>query len=185
MISGPGSGGFRLRAMERLERFRGHFYNWYDTQTLLPLHPRYVSSVDSGNLAGSLLALRAGLGELKSRPVLGRSIFDGLEDTVLALAAHAPSPPVPEVKRRLESLRNTLHSANGRAETPAAVRALLAECVFRPKPISDSTSCRSPNPRHADQPVRSMAIGHSRPCRSTFGRSVESVIVMMWIVIRA
>lgn len=58
-------------------------------------------------------------------------------------------------------------------------------CVFRPKPISDSTSCRSPNPRHADQPVRSMAIGHSRPCRSTFGRSVESVIVMMWIVIRA
>ena len=119
-----------LRAMERLERFRGHFYNWYDTQTLLPLHPRYVSSVDSGNLAGSLLALRAGLGELKSRPVLGRSIFDGLEDTVLALAAHAPSPPVPEVKRRLESLRNTLHSANGRAETPAAVRALLAElCV--------------------------------------------------------
>ncbi|HET9274505.1 MAG TPA: protein ndvB, partial [Gemmatimonadales bacterium] len=40
--------------MERLERYRGHFYNWYDTATLEPLTPRYVSSVDSGNLAGSL-----------------------------------------------------------------------------------------------------------------------------------
>ncbi len=54
-----------LRTMEKLERFRGHFYNWYDTRTLQPLHPQYISSVDSGNLAGSLLALRAGLGELK------------------------------------------------------------------------------------------------------------------------
>ncbi len=43
--------------MERLERFRGHFYNWYDTRDLRPLEPRYVSSVDSGNLAGHLLAL--------------------------------------------------------------------------------------------------------------------------------
>ena len=44
-----------LRTMEQLERFHGHFYNWYDTHTLQPLHPQYVSSVDSGNLAGSLL----------------------------------------------------------------------------------------------------------------------------------
>ncbi len=50
-----------LRTMETLERFRGHFYNWYDTRTLEPLNPQYISSVDSGNLAGSLLALQAGL----------------------------------------------------------------------------------------------------------------------------
>ena len=80
-----------LRTMEKLERFRGHFYNWYDTRTLLPLHPQYISSVDSGNLAGSLLTLRAGLGELKSRPVLDPRAFDGLEDTLLALAAHDAS----------------------------------------------------------------------------------------------
>ena len=43
--------------MARLERFRGHFYNWYDTRDLRPLDPRYVSSVDSGNLAGHLIAL--------------------------------------------------------------------------------------------------------------------------------
>ena len=46
--------------MESLERHRGHFYNWYDTQSLKPLLPTYVSTVDSGNLAGHLLTLRPG-----------------------------------------------------------------------------------------------------------------------------
>jgi cyclic beta-1,2-glucan synthetase len=46
-----------LATMGRLERFRGHFYNWYDTGGLRPLEPRYVSTVDSGNLAAHLLAL--------------------------------------------------------------------------------------------------------------------------------
>jgi hypothetical protein len=50
-----------LHTMQSLERYRGHFYNWYDTQSLAPLSPRYISSVDSGNLAGHLLTLRAGL----------------------------------------------------------------------------------------------------------------------------
>ena len=44
-----------LVTMSRLELFRGHFYNWYDTRTLHPLDPKYVSSVDSGNLAGHLV----------------------------------------------------------------------------------------------------------------------------------
>ncbi len=46
-----------LAAMNRLERCRGHFYNWYDTQDLRPLEPKYISSVDSGNLAAHLLTL--------------------------------------------------------------------------------------------------------------------------------
>jgi cyclic beta-1,2-glucan synthetase len=46
-----------LAAMNSLERVRGHFYNWYDTRTLRPLEPKYVSAVDSGNLAGHLIAL--------------------------------------------------------------------------------------------------------------------------------
>ncbi len=46
-----------LETMQRMLRFRGHFYNWYDTQDLRPLDPKYVSSVDSGNLAGHLIAL--------------------------------------------------------------------------------------------------------------------------------
>src|SRR5271166_2651026 len=46
-----------LATMSNLGRFRGHFYNWYDTRDLRPLDPQYVSTVDSGNLAGHLIAL--------------------------------------------------------------------------------------------------------------------------------
>lgn len=48
-----------LTTLEQLPKWRGHLYNWYDTQTLQPLQPAYVSSVDSGNLAGCLLCLSA------------------------------------------------------------------------------------------------------------------------------
>ncbi len=70
-----------LRTMESLERYRGHFYNWYDTRTRSPLLPTYVSSVDSGNLAGHLLTLRAGLAALPDAPILCRRWRDGMQDT--------------------------------------------------------------------------------------------------------
>ena len=58
---GAGEAAHRLEAtfatMHKMERFRGHFYNWYDTRDLRPLDPKYVSAVDSGNLAGHLIAL--------------------------------------------------------------------------------------------------------------------------------
>jgi cellobiose phosphorylase len=74
-----------LGSMEALERFRGHFYNWYDTRTRAPLAPRYVSTVDSGNLAGHLLTLRPGLAALCDAPVLNRRWLEGLDDTFHAL----------------------------------------------------------------------------------------------------
>ena len=64
-----------------LERHRGHFYNWYDTQSLKPLLPTYISTVDSGNLAGHLLTLRSGLLALPDHKILGPRVFDGLRDT--------------------------------------------------------------------------------------------------------
>jgi cyclic beta-1,2-glucan synthetase len=57
-----------LTTMEGLELLEGHPFNWYDTQTLAPLPPRYVSTVDSGNLAGSLMALASGLRALARDP---------------------------------------------------------------------------------------------------------------------
>ncbi len=106
-----------LRTMEKLERFRGHFYNWYDTRTLLPLDPQYVSSVDSGNLAASLLTLRAGLGELKSRPVLDPRAFDGIEDTLVALASQTPRSLTPGVRQPDRVLAG--RSGSGRTEVAA------------------------------------------------------------------
>ncbi len=69
-----------LGTMASLERHRGHFYNWYDTRSLQPLPPLYVSTVDSGNLAGHLLTLRAGLSALVDAPVWSPRLFAGLED---------------------------------------------------------------------------------------------------------
>ncbi len=71
-----------LNAMQRLERHRGHFFNWYDTRSLEPLLPLYVSSVDSGNLAGHLLTLGPGLAEFPAQPILSPQVFLGLSDTV-------------------------------------------------------------------------------------------------------
>ncbi len=69
-----------LGSVRRLERHRGHLYNWYDTATLAPLLPRYVSSVDSGNFLGCLFALRTGLLELPRASVLSARCFHGLQD---------------------------------------------------------------------------------------------------------
>lgn len=70
-----------LQTMTMLEGYRGHLYNWYSTETLAPLLPRYISTVDSGNLAGHLLTLRQGLLALPNDTLLDTRYLDGLEDT--------------------------------------------------------------------------------------------------------
>ena len=70
-------------------RHRGHFYNWYDTLSLAPLPPRYVSTVDSGNLAGHLITLRVALLALPRQRVVNARLFEGLVDTLDVLEAAA------------------------------------------------------------------------------------------------
>ena len=118
-----------LATMEKLERYRGHFYNWYDTRTLQPLHPKYVSSVDSGNLVGCLLTLQAGLTELKDRPVLSANAFQGLQDTLLVLAEHVPALPTPDLAKKIRLLQDMLHALtlDGQPQTLAAAESVLDE----------------------------------------------------------
>jgi cyclic beta-1,2-glucan synthetase len=71
-----------LDSMDRLRRFRGHFFNWYDTRDLRPLDPVYVSTVDSGNLAGHLIAMAQACRELVQRPVLGPETLEGIRDAL-------------------------------------------------------------------------------------------------------
>jgi hypothetical protein len=75
-----------LRTMATMSRHRGHFYNWYDTLTLQPMPPLYVSTVDSGNLAGMLMTFGQGLLELASHPIVGERAFEGFGDTMLVLS---------------------------------------------------------------------------------------------------
>ncbi len=81
-----------LATLEQLERFRGHFFNWYDTRTLKPLRPHYVSSVDSGNLAGALLTLRAGLLELKTLPIVSPRLVAELREALEWASTPATGP---------------------------------------------------------------------------------------------
>ncbi len=69
-----------LATMAKLPRSHGHLFNWYDTRTLQPLSPRFVSSVDSGNLVASLWTLRQGCLDLLRRPLLERQLAEGLAD---------------------------------------------------------------------------------------------------------
>ena len=70
-----------LQTMLSMERYKGHFYNWYDTLSLLSLNPKYVSTVDSGNLLGHLLTLRQGLLSLGDQPVFNSRSFEGIKTT--------------------------------------------------------------------------------------------------------
>ncbi|MBI5957748.1 MAG: hypothetical protein HY866_03365 [Chloroflexi bacterium] len=71
---------FAFDSVARLERYRGHLLNWYGTQTLQPLAPRYVSTVDSGNYAGCLLALKQGCRDLIDIPTLRGRRWQGALD---------------------------------------------------------------------------------------------------------
>lgn len=88
-----------LLTMASLDRYKGHFYNWYDTQTLDPLLPLYVSSVDSGNLIGYLFILRSGLFSIPDKKIIEPNIFAGLRDTLEIFAdtagKSAPAQLVP------------------------------------------------------------------------------------------
>ncbi|HEY1491895.1 MAG TPA: hypothetical protein VGF35_04655, partial [Steroidobacteraceae bacterium] len=120
-----------LETLGKLERHRGHFLNWYDTRTMLPLLPSYVSTVDSGNLAGHLLALANAVDTIIQRPLWGGERLSGILDALKlapgssrrdALEHAATSPPsVPnEVVPRLRGI------ARAAAAAPA-LRALPGE----------------------------------------------------------
>jgi cyclic beta-1,2-glucan synthetase len=86
---GPTGLSLRLSAtfdtLDRVERYRGHILNWYNTRDLTPLLPRYVSTVDNGNFAASLLILKSASTELPHTPILRWERWQGLLDSLTFL----------------------------------------------------------------------------------------------------
>lgn len=70
-----------INSMNSLEKYKGHFYNWYDTNSMKPLFPRYISTVDSGNLVGYLYTINESILEYINKPYLTEN-FVGLCDTI-------------------------------------------------------------------------------------------------------
>jgi cyclic beta-1,2-glucan synthetase len=111
-----------FRSMERMRRFRGHFYNWYDLHALRVLEPAYISTVDSGNLAGHLLALRQACLTMPDDPIFDTRVWRALEaaldiaterlNTLAAAAANTPGTRqamvVAEAQLRLARATRTL-----------------------------------------------------------------------------
>ncbi|MDQ6435009.1 glucoamylase family protein [Mesorhizobium sp. LHD-90] len=96
-----------MTTIEGMERFKGHLYNWYETNTLRPLYPLYISAVDSGNLAGHLVAVAAACNEWSEAPSVHlQGEFDGLLDTVTILDETLDE--LPDDRRQLRPLRQRL-----------------------------------------------------------------------------
>jgi cyclic beta-1,2-glucan synthetase len=115
-----------FRTMNKLEQFRGHFYNWYDTRDLHPLDPKYVSSVDSGNIAGHLLALGNGCRELIQKSSVEISFLAGIEDALALLR---------EALARVTDTRRT-HTVT-RKQLSNAIDAAATLCVLPPTDTAD------------------------------------------------
>ena len=128
---------FAFAGLDRLERHRGHFLNWIDTGSLRPLPPRYVSTVDSGNLAACLVILRQGCREIPSRPVWQEAAWLGLRDAVemlqeavrdLGTAEPAGGVPVRPLRDYLAELSERVLQVAAEPERwPAHLQALQAD----------------------------------------------------------
>ncbi|HGP4172665.1 TPA: glucoamylase family protein [Pseudomonas aeruginosa] len=112
-----------LAAMQRLSRHRGHFFNWYATLDLHVLEPAYVSSVDSGNLAGHLIALANACEEWLDEP-LSPAWRNGLGDT-LALVRQGLDG-LPRGAGHWRRLRTTVEEIQAQIDGPQSAETGLA-----------------------------------------------------------
>ena len=162
-----------LHTMAALERHRGHFCNWYDTQSLQPLLPIYISTVDSGNLAGHLLTLRAGLLALPDKKILDERWFDGLSDTlkiIVDAAGGVTSAPLAQLQKDLAS------AGDSRPTTLAAARLCLGRLA-----ASAEDLVRSLDPGSEGQ-VNWWAGAFARQCRDALD---ELTFLAPWTLSRA
>lgn len=117
-----------LATIGRLEKYQGHLYNWYDTSDLRTLEPKYVSTVDSGNLAGHLIALSNYCTYWTMQPTDPRVCLYGIGDALDLLLESLTA--IPNDRRQLRPLRKQLEQKVG------AFRVMLQDAAETPEMIS-------------------------------------------------
>ena len=176
--------GFTFATLEKLEKFRGHLLNWYDTRTLSTLAPRYVSTVDSGNLAGHLLAVKQAIITIIDRPMLDRRTLEGLRDTLEMMRVEAQHFGV--ARRRTEAV--TMQQLSAEIEiclglvkgqpndTPDGWLLLTSELISRSEAIADIAGALSQEYgyQHFDE-LRYWSAEFSRQTR-TFRRDIDTFL---------
>ena len=111
-----------FHSMSKLELLHGHFFNWYELKRLTPLAPKYISSVDSANLALSLLTVRGALRETVTLPIFTEAVFQGLDSslTVLLDACKAALPTDRQSRSQRKLLEEVIDSVRASREIISA-----------------------------------------------------------------
>ncbi|MFZ1946896.1 MAG: glycosyl transferase, partial [bacterium] len=160
-----------MKTLGKLERYEGHLLNWYDMETLSPLEPRYVSTVDSGNLLGALWCLEQGLEEIVRDPILDLRAFEGLRDAVdilreVALGVAGLDPRLADdVARVLESPPERIADALGVLRRLEGSVETLAEKVGMPAISRAPASASAGAGEHAALPKGEAPDARSRAAR--------------------
>lgn len=110
-----------LDTLTKLEKFRGHYLNWYDTVSLQALHPKYVSTVDSGNLSGFLMTTRQACLQLGRHPVIHQNLALSISDTLKLLEqeilkSESTESPL-ELREEVTHIRDQLIGLQGSSQT--------------------------------------------------------------------
>jgi len=159
-----------FNTMNSLERYQGHFYNWYDSQSLKPLRPLYISSVDSGNLAGHMLTLQQGLLTLPDQLIIGPRIFEGINDTLqILLEQTGNSIPV-----QIVQFRNYLNTI---LNEPLGTLVYIHQCLENLS--ASSAEIINAFNTGTEEQYRLWANNLSRQCRSAFD---ELTYLIPWIL---
>ena len=159
-----------FNTMNLMEKYQGHFFNWYDTQSLKPLRPLYISSVDSGNLAGHLLTLQQGLLTLADQIILGPRLFEGINDTLQILIKQA-GKPIPDQIAQFRKYLNVI--LNNHPATLADMRKCLEELTGSSAEIVNAFTAGM------NEQYRVWANNLSRQCQSALD---ELTYLVPWVL---
>jgi hypothetical protein len=157
----------RMRSVvTSLQRERGHFFNWYNTQDLKPLGDRFVSTVDSGNLAASLVVVRQACLAIEDQPLIGPRVIDALRDHLRRIREALPvSARTTSIVRLLDGLRRQLEADPDDLfffeGVLMEVQVLAAELQREAQPAATRVAWRAPDTaaeiRHAIEAFRKRA----------------------------
>ena len=123
--------------LDRMERYRGHFLNWYGTTDLEPLEPRYVSTVDSGNLAACFLTVKQGCLELLNGAAVPAQLWGGYLDTLAILRQVIEAAEVPERAALLQVVVDMERHVERSRATPSRWRGAIARLLEEHCPALD------------------------------------------------
>ena len=155
-----------LQTFDEMEKFEGHFYNWYGSLDAKPLHPRYISTVDSGNLLGSLWTMARSMKELYRAPMFDGKSLRGLLD-VLGLLESALGDDTAAFEAELSEIRQLAGAPHGsqheifetlrRLEAPVASLSRSLSLTQLPKKASQRSKSNldsgATDPRYTIAPV--------------------------------